>query len=124
MHVDVGFRAHRGANGPEIDVRQRPVSDFADAGLCRCIFDDDVVVGGFIAEAANGGEEGFARSLEFAFVTEFIVVNFGDVFQIVLCLGCESEGDSIGRARGLVIDHVEIVVVHAGVNRLGTRIPK
>ena len=52
--MNVAFGADGGANAPEVEIRQRPVADFSDAGLCCCVFDDDVVIFGLSLKPLMG----------------------------------------------------------------------
>src|SRR5471030_605455 len=59
-NVDIGLPAKGGADGPEIDPRQRLVGADALAEACGGVYHLEVIVAGLVAEAGEGRGDAFA----------------------------------------------------------------
>src|SRR5450755_1823372 len=123
IEIDERFRAYGSTDGPKYQLREGVVGGLAHPDSRLPVLYTDIVIARRIAEAGHQAVHRLAF-LQFLQVCKFLAARFGRSVQIGLGMYLERESHAVGWPRGLLVQHVEVVLVDAGGNGLLAGIPK
>src|ERR1039457_5080282 len=123
VEIDEGFGTNRSADGPEKQLRNGPVGCLPHADSRFPVLNSDIVIAWRVAEALHRGGHRLAN-LQLLQVRKILASRFRHPMQVGLRMDLERKTHDVTWACGPVVQHVEIVLVNAGRDRLLAGIPQ